>query len=744
MKKSLFYYLLAFCLLLISENATAQLKLIFLDSETQLPVEEVIVVYGGQSTSSDSKGSVIIPAETISIQVSRTGYISMSLVLDTLLSTTFLLQPDNLFSEIEINAFPIGQLTGIVPASVSEIGKKELAIANQLDYANVLNNVPGLFMHSGTLGTSRITIRGIGARTPFGTNKIRAYYNEIPLTAGDGETSLEDNDLQMIGNITVVKGPSSTAYGAGLGGLLRLTPAKDSMNSFASTIGVGSFGLLKTYNRLVLSEGTHSFRIGYATTDMEGFRDNNQYNRENLQINYSYQGKKISLDFLSLFTDVKGQIPSSLTATDFANNPEIAASNWATVEGFEDYQKGLMGFTTTYSINSRQQLSATVYTTFRENYELRPFGILTENSLLTGTRWKYTNTFSDLVSVVVGGELSGEHFENATLEQDMGVAGELTSFNNQDRRAINFFAESLWNFGKKVELIAGLNYSKLSYDLQDRFLNNGNQSGEYGFDGVLSPRIFTGYQLTPNHLVYAQLSHGFSAPSVEETLTPDGVINPEIAPEKGLSAEIGAKGQFRNTDFSYQINLYRMTVRNLLVARRTAEDEFIGINAGKSIHQGIELEANYKQKLNGVTIEPFLALSANDIRFVDFIDEGIDYADNHLPGVPAYTATIGVFARIPLGFSVMSSYRIVGRMFLRDDNLLTTDRYSLLNVKIIYRKAFGRIDMDIDGGINNLTDEDYASQILVNAGSFGGRAPRYFYPGLPRNYFCSLSLRYKL
>ena len=41
---------------------------------------------------------------------------------------------------------------------------------------------------------------------------------------------------------------------------------------------------------------------------------------------------------------------------------------------------------------------------------------------------------------------------------------------------------------------------------------------------------------------------------------------------------------------------------------------------------------------------------------------------------------------------------------------------------------------------NNLFDKKYASGIVINARGFGGMDPRYYYPGLPRNYFISLNL----
>jgi iron complex outermembrane receptor protein len=33
--------------------------------------------------------------------------------------------------------------------------------------------------------------------------------------------------------------------------------------------------------------------------------------------------------------------------------------------------------------------------------------------------------------------------------------------------------------------------------------------------------------------------------------------------------------------------------------------------------------------------------------------------------------------------------------------------------------------------------------LLINAGSFGGNKPRYYYPGNPINYYTSLKLKYR-
>ena len=105
-----------------------------------------------------------------------------------------------------------------LPSSVSLIHNDDLLKTTGISYVEKLNSQSGIFVHNGTLNTNRITIRGIGSRTPYGTNRVKAYFNEIPLTSGDGTTSIEDIDPTMINTIEVLKGAKSGVYGSGLGG----------------------------------------------------------------------------------------------------------------------------------------------------------------------------------------------------------------------------------------------------------------------------------------------------------------------------------------------------------------------------------------------------------------------------------------------------------------------------------------------------------------------------------------------
>ena len=44
--------------------------------------------------------------------------------------------------------------------------------------------------------------------------------------------------------------------------------------------------------------------------------------------------------------------------------------------------------------------------------------------------------------------------------------------------------------------------------------------------------------------------------------------------------------------------------------------------------------------------------------------------------------------------------------------------------------------------VNNVTNEKYASMILTNASGVGNAQPRFYYPGLPINFYGIISLNY--
>ena len=194
----------------------------------------------------------------------------------------------------------------------------------------------------------------------------------------------------------------------------------------------------------------------------------------------------------------------------------------------------------------------------------------------------------------------------------------------------------------------------------------------------------------------------------------------------------------------FNLSIYRLNIKNLLVSTRTAADEFIGVNAGKTQHDGLELELSYKFIENKkVSVNTFLNYTLNDFVFKDFIDDENNFSGNDLTGVPSAVFNAGVDFNLAVGFYGNINYQHVGSMPITDGNTLYSDAYHLTNFKAGYLfKLLKEVQVNLFFGVNNVFDDAYASQILINASSFGNNAPRYFYPGNPVNYFAGINFNY--
>jgi iron complex outermembrane receptor protein len=199
-----------------------------------------------------------------------------------------------------------------------------------------------------------------------------------------------------------------------------------------------------------------------------------------------------------------------------------------------------------------------------------------------------------------------------------------------------------------------------------------------------------------------------------------------------------------NNQLLLNLTLFRLDIRNLLVARRTGNDQYIGVNAGKTQHDGIEFSLNYnwlrKQKF---TINTYLNYSLNNFVFKEFIDNDNNYSGNDLTGVPKNIFNAGVDFTSGIGLYGNINFQYVGSMPMTDSNALFTDSYNLTNLKFGFQKNINKkLNFKIYLGINNIFEETYASQILINASGFGGSSPRYYYPGNPVNYYTGININY--
>lgn len=736
---TIFRVTVLFAVLLFVIKANSQIRGTIYDAETNLPLKGAHIIGDSIFAASDKNGAFLTSASNQLI-VSHIGYISDTLALNGNRDTNIYLFPtylrlDQITVKGNLHKYPLQ----MVPSSMALIPKSNLEPGSGISYMDKLNQVPGIFVHSGTLNTTRITVRGIGSRTPYSTNRIKAYYNNIPLTAGDGSTEIEDVDISGIDQIEILKGSKSALYGSGLGGVILLSndiSFQQELNGQVE-LSTASFDTHTAKANAKISSSKLSLSTGVSFINSEGWRQNSNYQRTNVLIDAAYKEDKTQVNFTILYIDTKAYIPSSLNKTMFENSPDSAAPNWLAVKGFEDYTKRLLGATWIQELTSQSTNTFTLFTSFNNAFESRPFNILDSDATKLGIRDILKMQFNRL-TVQAGFELLFDSYNWLTYETNEGLQGNLLNSFSETRMPISVFANTQYQLKNKGIIELGISLNTLKYDLTDQEKDQEDLSGAYSYKPVFSPFVGVNYPFSNRVNFYSSVSHGFSAPSVEETLMPDGAINPELKPETGINTEAGLRLTGLDNKLFIDLCVYSMWIDNLLVTKRESEDVFYGANAGETWHKGFEFSSSFSINPQSNPFSATINLNYNytQANFTNFVDDGESYTGNALPGVPEQNLWLSVKLNGFEGFYFIPQYQLVGDQYLNDANTESYSAYNTFNTTMGYKRKW----FDFSFGVNNLLDSHYASMILVNAPSFGGRMPRYYYPGMPRNYWVKLRI----
>ena len=124
--------------------------------------------------------------------------------------------------EVIVRAYEQNRRLLEVPVSIGVLQQNDLNRYNNVSILPALNTIAGVRMEERSPGSYRLNIRGSSLRSPFGVRNVKIYYNGIPITDPGGNTYLNQFGFYNFQSIEVVKGPGSSLYGAGTGGVMPL------------------------------------------------------------------------------------------------------------------------------------------------------------------------------------------------------------------------------------------------------------------------------------------------------------------------------------------------------------------------------------------------------------------------------------------------------------------------------------------------------------------------------------------
>lgn len=703
---------------------------------------------------------LIIPIIFITISLSGQTKRSFSeLVSDTSKASLNLpvLPPVDL-SEVEVTAYGTpGQLKAAA-GSISVISGDRLE-NSATNIAASLIGVPGVVMQEGSLGTIKLTLRGIGSRYPYGTKKIKLFFGDIPMYSAEGETTFDDINPEYINRIEVLRGPASSIYGSSLGGTVILYPqiAQYNREEIKLISAVGSFGYFK--NGITYSKDTEKDNLVLSISGIQtdGYRQNSQYSRFSFYVHQHHIfSENLSSNLILSASQIQSHIPSSVDSATMALNPGKAAFIWLKTKGMENPTRAFAGYNIRYKTVGGWEYSTSLFMNSRITEQNRPFNFLDESGLAYGGRLfsqHSQKTGEATLQFTAGTNFYFENIHSSLSENAGGIGkkGAIVSNGRETLSQIDLFTQLEIHY-RRIAITGGVNYNQSGFRFKDLTPTDTlNLSGNYHFAPIVAPRL----SLTLNPLndlyIYTSVNKGFSVPSLSETLSPLGLINRDIKPEKAWCFEMGSRVNLFNHNTFIDLAYYYMRVTDLIVPKRVAEAVYVGMNAGSSLHRGLELTANQWIIGKGdygysrhFSLMANINYANNRFNFQNFVSDNIEYSGKKLPGMPDQVFSGSLDLQTPVGFYAKLELNKSGSIPLNDLNNSYSKRWSVINLSggYIFR-LFNHLDIDTRIKVNNLADERYASMIVVNALGTAKTAPRYFYPGLPRWMMCTVIISYR-
>lgn len=182
----------------------------------------------------------------------------------------------------------------------------------------------------------------MGSRTPYNTNRIKSYLNDIPITTSDGiSLTPEDIDLLSIQRIEIVKGLHLHSMVPAWGGNINLYTPSEKEKSAKGSIQYGSFNTMKVgASGIVNSRNFNLFgSLNHLTSD--GYRENNHFIRTSAISSGRWTLPHYSLEYTLLLMNVNAGLPSSIGKTLHNTHPQAAAVQWNLIKGYKKLSKGL-------------------------------------------------------------------------------------------------------------------------------------------------------------------------------------------------------------------------------------------------------------------------------------------------------------------------------------------------------------------------------------------------------------------
>jgi iron complex outermembrane receptor protein len=657
---------------------------------------------------------------------------------------------------------------------------RDVATGSSLEEA--LRSVPGVIVNdrNNLSQGDRISIRGLGSRASFGVRGIKIMLDDVPLTMPDGQSQLNNLDINAIGQIEVLRGPSSSLYGNASGGVLNIQSYFPRQGvPLGARMTYGQYGARKFEGELGFGSVDHSLFLKASDFRSDGFREHAYAKTTQLtglhrsRLNRYWEIKSVvhAVDAPYLFN------PSSVDKATSEEAPESVRA-FVKAQGAAKKVEQLQGGVTLSHRRERTEFKTTAYGITRTLLNPIPGNIVELERKAGGLRSVFTMKSGWVTRWTTGIDLEVQddvrrEFENNGIPAAMiGTLKDEAVFNyvqygalylHQDEKVagLGIFSEMEVRPLGVLSLTFGARLDHFDFAVEDHLSVNTSASGSRTMQQV-SPMLGLTYPLGGFATLYSNLATGFQTPTTNELSNlPDrvGGFNPDLRPERIRNVEVGVRGVIPDHNLLFAAALYRLNISDMLIpfqVDNTEGDEIYYRNAGKTLNAGAEISLQW---LPLEDLSSRVSYTFTDFVFDDYVvplnSGASQLAGNQVPGVPRHHLYVDVAYVHASGFHSGIDLQFWSDAFSNDFNgpppdgqngiehppqsEFINDGYLRTDVRIGWKHSVSSYQGDLSLGINNVFNSAYNGAITPNA--FGNR---FYEPAPGRNWFLGMSISARL
>ena len=614
--------------------------------------------------------------------------------------------------------------------------------AEQFNISEYIEDVPGIFISNDNnyAQDSRISIRGFGSRANFGIRGIKLIVDGVPETTPDGQSQIDNLNLEIIEKVEVIRGVGSSLYGNSSAGIIKIKTLQELQNSFARIgFSLGSNQQNKSQFFLGQKYKKTSYTFLYSQTKSNGYRNNSGFKNNNLNINlFKKVNDKTNYGLSFNYVDSPYAIdPGGLTIEEVEDNRKQARERNIIYDSKESIKHLKLSGSFEKKISNKLTFSKYLFFSNRDfngNIPVKKGGTIKLDRKYwgLGASLLIKNKFNTQIGFDLGNQkdLRKRYFNNE------GEIGALVL--EQNEKFINYGIFLVTSLKLNSFIInPGIRLDKNTISIDDRFLADGNSSDKINLNS-LNPSLGINYKSNSFNRFFVNVSTGFETPTLNEFgSSPIGSgFNKNLKSQNSINYELGFSKKSINNKFKLDLIYFNTSTKNEVLPYEDSQfpGQVFYNNAGKTQRSGIEFSGSYNYN-NFWNFNS--SISIGRYLFDEFIDNEENYSGNKIPGVPEKTMFFNVNYKNESKLSVSLQLKVIGDLYANNSNSVKVDGFNRLNLKISKGINYKKITIDPFLIFKNILGTSYYDNIRINA--FGAR---YYEPAAKANFYGGIKIKF--